>query len=197
MDISMTDQKMVEQCIKGNSLSWRELVDGYINLVYNAAYNTIAKHSHYIDKYDIDDISQNVFMNLFANDCRVLKMYDGNKAKFSTWLTIIARNAAIDYIRKKKSLTVSLEETVEVLQCTANVEPDDIEIPQGIITPRQHLVLRMMYDDRLDVVEIAFFLGVQRQTVRSLHHRALKKLRKFYGLKTPSQPSLQVVNNNE
>lgn len=55
----------------------------------------------------------------------------------------------------------------------------------------------MMYDDRLDVVEIAFFLGVKRQTVRSLHHRALKKLREFYGLKSPAQPTLQVVNNNK
>ncbi len=197
MDITAVDNNMIEKCINGDSLSWRELVDGYINLVYNAAYNTIAKHSHYIDRYDIDDISQNVFMNLFANDCRVLKMYDADKAKFSTWLTIIARNSAIDYIRKKKALTVSLDETIEVIQCTTSVEPDDIDIPHDVITSRQHLVLRMMYDDRLDVVEIAFFLGVKRQTVRSLHHRALTKLREYYGLKAPAQRTLRVVNNNE
>lgn len=101
MDSNLTDQNLIEQCISGNHLSWRELIDEYINLIYNAAYNTIAKHSHYIDRSDIDDICQIVFMSLLANDCRVLKMYDSKKAKFSTWLTIISRNAAIDYIRKK------------------------------------------------------------------------------------------------
>lgn len=197
MDITTIDQIAIEKCINGDSRSWRELVDGYINLVYNAAYNTVAKHNHYINNHDIDDICQNVFVSLLANDCRVLKMYDGKKAKFSTWLTIVSRNAAIDFIRKKKALAVSLEETLEVLQCTHDAQPDDIDIPEGVITPRQHLVLRMMYDDRLDVVEIAFFLGVKRQTIRSLHHRALKKLREFYGLTDHSQSELQAVNTTK
>lgn len=186
MDNSTLDKKMIDQCIAGSSLSWRTLVDENINLVYNAAYNTISKYTHYIDRSDIDDICQIVFMNLFAAECRVLKMYNPEKAKFSTWLTIIARNASIDYIRKKKAAAVPLEDVAEVLYSPQSVEPDIIEIPEGILTSRQHLVLRMMYDDNLDVVEIAFFLGVKRQTVRSLHHRALKKIREFYGLKTPT-----------
>lgn len=86
---------------------------------------------------------------------------------------------------------------MEAMHYTAGVEPADIEIPEGIITPRQHLVLRMMYEDGLDVVEIAFFLGVKRQTVRSLHHRALKKLREFYGLSTADKTNLKAVNNGK
>lgn len=195
MDETTLDQKMVAQCIAGASPSWRRLVDDNINLVYNAAYNTITKYTNYFDRSDIDDICQIVFMNLFVGNCRVLKMYNPEKAKFSTWLTIITRNATIDYIRKKKTTAVPLEDVEELLYSPQSVEPDIIDIPQDVLTSRQHLVLRMMYDDNLDVVEIAFFLGVKRQTVRSLHHRALKKIREYYGLKTPTAKRKNAVIN--
>lgn len=197
MDKNIQDKTLIDQCIECDKLSWRELVDKYVNLVFNAAFNSMSKYNHHINNQDIEDICQIVFLNLFANECRVLKNYNHEKASFSTWLTIISRNAAIDYIRKKKSLTVTLEDAIETIHCPKSVEPVKIDIPEAVITPRQHLVLRMMYDDGLDVEEIAFFLGVKRQTVRSLHHRALKRLREYYGATTSSKPSLKTANSKD
>jgi len=197
MDKKIQDRTLIEQCIDCDKRSWREFVDAYIKLIYNAVYNSMARYTHYIDKYDVEDVCQIVLLSLFANDCRVLKKFDSDKATFSTWLTIISRNAAIDYIRKKKSQTVTLEEALETVHCQQSDEPTSIDIPDAVISPRQHLVLRMMYDDGLDVAEIAFFLGVQRQTVRSLHHRALKKLRDYYGASTSKKPVLKTVNSND
>lgn len=178
-------------------LSWRELVDNYINLVYRSASNTIGKNSFHINNQDVEDICQTVFFNLFTNECKTLKRYDGNKASFSTWLTIVTRNITIDFLRKKKSLTVTIDDAIETVHCHRSVEPVKIDIPDSVVTPRQHLVLRMMYDDGLDVTEVAFFLGVKRQTVRSLHHRALKKLREHYGVQKTRRPSLKTVNIND
>lgn len=197
MDKKNQDQNLIDKCIECNALSWREFVDKYVNLVYSAAYNIVSRHDNYISKSDIEDICQIVFMNLFANDCSVLKKYNSQKAMFSTWLTIITRNVAIDYVRKKKSLTITLEDALGTVHCQQSVDPVYIDIPDSVITPRQHLVLRMMYDDGLDVAEIAFFLGVQRQTVRSLHHRALKKLREHYGVPTQNRASLKIANSSE
>lgn len=191
------DISTIKKCIKGNSISWRDLIDDFIGLVYSAVYNTMLKHSKFVDPADVDDVCQNVFVSLFANDCKVLRRYDPQRAKLSTWLTVISRNVAIDFIRKKKMMTIPLEEVVEELRSPTSVEPVTIDIPDGVLTPRQHLVLRMMYDDGLDVTEVAYFMGIKRQSVRSLHHRALTRLREHYGFEADSQPSLKVVNENK
>jgi len=191
------DISTIKKCIKGSSVSWRDLIDDFIGLVYSAVYNTMLKHSKFVDPADVDDVCQNVFVSLFANDCKVLRRYDPQRAKLSTWLTVISRNFAIDFIRKKKMMTIPLEEVVEELRSPTSVEPVTIDIPDGVLTPRQHLVLRMMYDDGLDVAEVAYFMGIKRQSVRSLHHRALTRLREHYGFEADSQPSLKVVNENK
>lgn len=196
MNDNTEDKHLVDQCIDADKLSCRILFDGYINLVFNAASNTIAKHGTSSNRHDIEDICQTVFLNLFRDDCKILKRYDSTKAAFSTWLTIVTRNVAIDFLRKKKSHVVTMNDVIETIHCPRSIETTTIDIPGQVISPRQHLVLRMMYDDGLDVAEVAYFLGVKRQTIRSLHHRALKKLRAHYGVKTPPRPSLQIVNNN-
>ena len=38
----------------------------------------------------------------------------------------------------------------------------------------------MLYDEEKEVAEAAAFLGVEAQTVRSMHHKALTKLRQHF-----------------
>lgn len=46
----------------------------------------------------IEDIAQEVFLSAYIN----LKSFDSQKAQFSTWLFTIAKNKAINHLRKKK-----------------------------------------------------------------------------------------------
>jgi len=181
MPIGMSDKILLKGCMEHDNVAWSAFLERYIKIIYNAVRNTLV-NAHSFTNNDIEDICQDIFIKLISDDCRVLSRYNPDKAKFSTWITIVSRNAAIDYIRKKKDKTVSLEQGMEVLQGKYYLDPEKIDIPHGVLTPRQHLVLRMMYDDSLDVESVAQYLCVERQTVRSLHHRALKKLREFYGL---------------
>ena len=60
-------------------------------------------------------------------------------------------------------------------------EPAPLAIPEGLLTPRQQLVLRLLFDRELEVPEAARLLGVDEQTIRSTKHKALAALRKHFG----------------
>ncbi len=59
-------------------------------------------------------------------------------------------------------------------------DPVKIDIPPGLLSPRQALVLEMLYPREMEVAEVAETLGIDPQTVRSTHHKALVKLRAHF-----------------
>jgi RNA polymerase sigma-70 factor (ECF subfamily) len=61
------------------------------------------------------------------------------------------------------------------------VEPvPKLKLPEALLSPRQLEILGMLYDGEMDVAEIATALGIDPQTVRSAHHKAMLKLRAHF-----------------
>jgi RNA polymerase sigma-70 factor (ECF subfamily) len=54
---------------------------------------------------------------------------------------------------------------------------EKLKLPDALLSPRQREILAMLYDREMDVAEIARALGIDPQTVRSAHHKAMLKLR--------------------
>ena len=57
---------------------------------------------------------------------------------------------------------------------------EKLKIPDGLLTDRQTLILKYLYDEERDVAEIAQLLKIDAQTVRSTHHKALLRLREHF-----------------
>ena len=53
-------------------------------------------------------------------------------------------------------------------------------IPTQLLTARQQLVLSMLFEDGMDVGEVAEALGVNPQTIRSTKHKAMERLRAHF-----------------
>ena len=61
------------------------------------------------------------------------------------------------------------------------VEPvRKLKLPEALLSPRQREILAMLYDRDMEVAEIAAALGIDPQTVRSAHHKAMIKLRAHF-----------------
>lgn len=181
MSFNNCTDDLIKRCTIGDMQSWSLFVERYINIIYKAVHITVAQSNMKLVLHDVDDICQDVFFRLIKDDYKVLRSFNEKKSSFSTWLTIVTRNIAIDAIRKRiRERIDSIEDMAEELPAkTINVQ-QRIYIPADILTPRQQLVIRMLYDDLLDVEDTARMLNVKRQTVRSLHHRAIKRLRSHY-----------------
>ncbi len=75
----------------------------------------------------------------------------------------------------------ALEDVPERLLAVVDVHAEPLKLPKDLLSPRQQLVLTMLYERDMDVAEIAKSLDVDPQTVRSTHHKAMLKLRAHFG----------------
>jgi RNA polymerase sigma factor (sigma-70 family) len=160
---------------RGDPGAWQAFVQRYANLVV-AAVRSIAR-----DPGAVEDLTQEVFLRLCKDEFRLLRSYDPARASLSTWLTIVARSTARDALRRRRPEAVPLEAVPEVRLAVDPVEPvRKLKLPEALLSPRQREILTLLYDREMEVAEVAAALGIDPQTVRSAHHKAMVKLRAHF-----------------
>lgn len=165
----------LDRLVAGEKAAWDGFVARYAPVIFAAVRRKLAPAGR---NDDAEDVAQDVFIRLCARDFRLIRNYDASRAKLSTWLTVIAHSVSIDHLRRQKGATQSLDTVPEaLLAVNPPKDPIKIDIPPGLLSPRQALVLEMLYQREMDTAEAAEIMGVDPQTVRSTHHKALVKLR--------------------
>ena len=171
----MAQDAVSDALLNGDSAAWGSFVRRYGGLIV-AAVRGIA-----LMQGDIEDLTQEVFVRLCKDDFRLLRNYDPERASLSTWLTIVARSTARDGLRRRRAETVPLDSVPEAQLAIDPVMPvEKLKLPEALLSPRQREILAMLYDREMDVAEIARALGIDPQTVRSAHHKAMVKLRAHF-----------------
>lgn len=128
---------------------------------------------------EAEDVAQEVFARLCRPD-RPLAGYDPERASLSTFLTVLATSAAIDHLRRKRPAE-PIDSVPEHRLSVPAVEPRErLKFPEDLLTARQKLVLTLLYDREMEVAEAASLLGVDPQTIRSTHHKAMLRLRAHF-----------------
>jgi len=165
----------LEALARGEKGAWEAFVRRYARLVV-AAVRGIARETT-----EVEDLVQEVFLRLCRDDFRLLRNYDPTRAQLSTWVTIIARSTARDALRRHRPVVVPIEAVPEGQLAVDPVEPvRPLKLPEALLSPRQREILTMLYDREMEVAEVATALGIDRQTVRSAHHKAMVKLRAHF-----------------
>jgi RNA polymerase sigma-70 factor (ECF subfamily) len=90
----LTDSEgdLVQRCRKGDEAAWRELVARHTGRVFRLAYRFVGR----VD--EAEDLTQEIFVKVFQS----LDRYRESDGAFSTWLTAVARNHAIDHYRRRR-----------------------------------------------------------------------------------------------
>jgi len=120
----LEDVKLIKQALKGKQSAYKQLMKKYYGYTRNLVYKMTS------NKEDIEDLTQEAFIKAFNS----LKKFDSQFA-FSTWLYKIATNNCIDYIRKKKLNTYSIDKNIET-------DDDDykFEIPDSESLPDRNIL---------------------------------------------------------
>jgi RNA polymerase sigma factor (sigma-70 family) len=160
--------------IRGEKAAWDGFVRRYAGLIL-AAVRGVAREGT-----ETEDLVQEVFVRLCKDDFRLLKTYDPSRAGLSTWLTIVARSTARDALRRRQPALTPIDLVPEALLAVEDRRSEPIKLPEQLLSPRQKLVLTMLYERDMEVADIARVLGVDPQTVRSTHHKAMLKLRTHF-----------------
>lgn len=172
----MSEAADIDALVRGDNAAWQRFVRRYAGLILAAVRGSARPGT------ELEDLVQDVFARLCKDDFRLLKTYDPTRAGLSTWLTIIARSAARDVQRRRQPLVTPIDAVPEILLAVTDAPREKVRLPEGLLSPRQKLVLTLLYERDMDVSEIAASLGIDPQTVRSTHHKAMLKLRTHFAV---------------
>lgn len=160
--------------IRGDKAAWDHFVRRYAGLILTAVRSAARAGT------ELDDLVQEVFTRLCKDDFRLLKAYDPQRAGLSTWLTIVSRSTARDVQRRRQIGLTPIDSVPEVMLAVNDEPREKLRLPDGLLSPRQKLILTLLYDRDMEVAEVAAALKVDPQTVRSTHHKAMLKLRTHF-----------------
>ena len=168
---------LLRRCLAGEAEAWERWVAEVAPLIQRAVVRTLLRHAGSASEDEAGDLTQEVFLRLVRDDCRLLRSYDPGRSALSTWLTLVARSTAIDGLRRRRLRLTSLDERAVEAPAVEAPAPAALAVPAGLLSPRQELVLKLLFEDEREVREVARLLGVDEQTVRSTKHKALTRLR--------------------
>lgn len=176
-----SDLGLVEECRKGDSSAFDELVRRYKDRIYCVVYRFLGNHE------DAMDVSQEVFVRAY----RGIREFQG-KAKLYTWLYSIAANMARNRLRDGARRGRNRGTSLEALEATGSVAASG-ETPRSVAVDREMeallqrcleelpdhyrmtFVLRTFED--LSYEEIAEVMGCPPGTVKSRLNQARRMLR--------------------
>ena len=179
------DLILIEEALKGKQASYERLMKKYYQLIHNLVYRMISR------KEDVEDLTQEAFIKAFNS----LHNFDKQFA-FSTWLFKIATNNAIDYLRKKKLATFSIDKDFDSEDNDMKFEIPDIEYkPDRLLIDEQmkivldqaieslpdkyRLVIVMRHKQEKEYEEIAQELKIPLGTVKAHIFRGRELLNKY------------------
>jgi len=173
--VAIDEKPIIEKVLAGDSQAFRPLVDENSRLVFTAVVKIVR------DREVAQDIAQDVFLQAY----RSLAKFRGESA-FSTWLTRIAVNKALDYCRRRKARP-QVEELPDFLPGEDGQNPEtEVLKREEIWRMREEIkllpeiyrnVLYKFYFRQLSYTEIAGQEDVSVKTVESRLYRARSKLR--------------------
>ncbi len=177
------DYALVQQAVLGNQKAYAVLMSRYRQSVFH----TLLKMVN--NREDAEDLTLEAFGKAFNK----LASYTPNFA-FSTWLFKIAVNNCIDYMRKKRLHTLSLDEPIEsggkqdfseMARSTTRdpetemIREQRVEVLRNMINglnDKYRLMVELRYYEQLSYEEIAAELAIPLGTVKAQLFRAKELL---------------------
>lgn len=127
--------------------------------------------------HDAQDIAQETFVKVYKH----LADFDG-RAKFTTWLYAIAKNTALNHLRRRRHYHQPIEELAEVLPAEEpsfdESERQSIWAAARTLKPHYFETLWLFYAEGFSLKEVAEIMGANSITVRVNLHRARAALGK-------------------
>ena len=182
-DKAQYDYELVVKARKGDQKAYAQLMGRYRDSIYFMLLKMVNNPS------DAEDLTIEAFGKAF----RYIDQYTPNYA-FSTWLFKIATNNCIDFIRKKRGSTISLDQSMDEDDSLtpsdsirsdfmdpemAMIKDQKVKVLRYIVTklkPRYRRLVELRYFEEFSYEEISVELNLPIGTVKAQLFRARELL---------------------
>jgi len=178
-----SDAELVRQALAGSQVACHDLVKRYATPAVNVATRLVRNRA----------VAEELAQEAFARAFERLSTYD-QRLRFASWFFQILHNVAIDYLRRKRPSTVSLDEWEEsghpgyrgIEGASTEATPDvlaeqtalasAVDAALYLIRPEYREAVVLRYREDLSVQEVAKIMGLPDGTVKTYLFRARKEL---------------------
>mgnify|MGYP001819369577 FL=1 len=166
------DAVLLEGVVAGDEKAFATLVDRHYSLVFRLSARVLGNAA------DAEDVTQEAFVKLWRNP-PVLR----NQSALKGWIVRVARNLAIDRLRRVRNTSDS---ELELLVDTSTAPDghlrhgqaaDEVSAALAQLPERQRTALQLTYFEALGNQETASIMEVSVEAVESLLSRARRSLR--------------------
>ena len=136
---------------------------------------------------DAEEVYQDVFVKVFKN----IGMYDEEKSSLKTWISHIAYNEAVTWLRHKRQAVIYFEDRegqadqlsdAEVEETLGHPNSETVQLIRAALKhlpPDERAIVTMFYYEEMSLKEIAFVTESIPATVASKLSRTRKKICKI------------------
>jgi RNA polymerase sigma factor (sigma-70 family) len=182
--LKQQDIKLIRKAKKGDHQAYDQIIKEYKQSVFNLIFRMMR------NKQETEDLTQETFLKVFHS----LPSFNEEYA-FKTWLYKIATNNCIDFFRKKKLQTYSIDKPIEYKNSEIQYElPDpDLNPEKNIIAlerskiiqqaieslpKKYYLVIKFRHQEEKSYEEISEILNLPLGTIKARIFRAREMLNK-------------------
>lgn len=169
----MDDKKLIHNLKKKNEKSLMIFIERYSPFVCTIIRNVANQK---ISDFDAEEIAADVFVKIWNNS-------ENLKAEsIKSYLAVIARNLAIDYLRKHKREVpiekIELTDTINIEEETIHhIESEEVKKAIDELKPKSKELLLRFYFLYQPVLQIAEEMNITEASCKTGLHRARKELK--------------------
>jgi RNA polymerase sigma-70 factor (ECF subfamily) len=172
-DAQLGDAQLLERVRAGDQLAMTEIFDRYGRMVYSVALRVLGDPGH------AEDVMQEVLFKVWREPHTFLE----GRGRLGAWLAVMARNRAIDTLRRRKP-TDTMDDVVLVAKTNLAAEfernsmIEKVRVVLKALPLEQQMPMELAYFEGLSHSEIAARTGDPLGTVKTRIRTALTTLRK-------------------
>jgi RNA polymerase sigma-70 factor (ECF subfamily) len=121
------------------------------------------------NRWDAEDVTQEVFLKIFTR----LGQYDPARGSFSSWTLRVARNAAIDHMRRQRDRVACADVDQKAPHDDAGQRcAESLRLVLGELNQSQREILVLRALGGYEPSEVASYARATRGSINTLYHRA-------------------------
>lgn len=182
MPTNAHDQTLIDACVRGDPLAWRQFLDRFGGLIQQVIVYSAQLQSVPLQADEVEDHVAEVFERVLADNCRCLRKFHG-RSTLATYLAVVGRRVALRKIRNKAKIFRRQTRLVAEPIDHRSLPELDLQTREEVIRLLSHLdrteanVVRGYYLEQKSYREISQDLGIPTNSIGPVLARARDRLR--------------------
>jgi RNA polymerase sigma-70 factor (ECF subfamily) len=185
-----TDRELLERMLEREGKAWREFHRRFDRLIYRCIHKVTVRFRSVLSEEDVQEIFCQLLVDLSARDMHKLRAFEPERGnKLSSWIGLLATNAAWDYLRSVARRPPTTEVTEADQLRGDELDPHDelvakerwMLVNEALqeLSSKDRRFVQLYYVEGLAPEQVAEEMSVSVKTVYSKKHKLRCRLERM------------------